>query len=188
MFSGILFITGPWISIIIVYDKYFDLHKLSGHSKDGQISPHPISTQSNNLTFSDAIIPLIVMQSSIILIVLLNCYNLLKEVFRYGILSWHRDNFGSECQVLSFHICLLITWCNLYNFLTQEENNNWKPNVKFVGIFNPIYVFFAFYLVKLLTFNVDYTSLKILCFINFIAFVFMANTLFDYDASNNIPI
>ena len=113
MLSGILFITGPWISIIIVYDKYFDLHDLLGHSKEGSTPQHHNSSKSNNLTFSDAVIPLIVMQSTIIFIVATNCYNLLKEVFRYGILSWHRDNFGAEIQVLSFHICLLITWCNL---------------------------------------------------------------------------
>ena len=96
MLSGILFITGPWVSIIIVYDKYFDLHDLLGHSKEGNIPQHPNSSKSNNLTFSDAVIPLIVMQSTIIFIVATNCYNLLKEVFRYGILSWHRDNFGAE--------------------------------------------------------------------------------------------
>ena len=27
MFSGIMFITGPWISIIMVYDRYFEINR-----------------------------------------------------------------------------------------------------------------------------------------------------------------
>jgi len=95
MLSGIVFIAGPWISIFIAYQTFFETKKQESQDKGFlHLNSKLGLTSTNNLTFADAVTPLIVMQSVIILILMTNCYNILREVFRHGILSWHRDNFG----------------------------------------------------------------------------------------------
>lgn len=96
MLSGMAFITGPWISVMIVYNKYFDMQKQEASGSAQTLLKSKLASATSNLTFSDAVTPLIAMESIIIFILITNCYNILREVFRSGILSWHRDNFGAQ--------------------------------------------------------------------------------------------
>lgn len=71
--------------------------------------------------YSQAISPLIFMQSAITFVLLASFVGIVREILQSGVLVWHRDNLGKIASDLIFHGFLLRTLILLKKYILLKE-------------------------------------------------------------------
>jgi len=87
------------------------------------------------------LLPLIVEESILILIIVGNIINLLRE--EYWFVTWNRDSLGEQIEQLVFHICLLV-------FLCKARFVHLRTNVIIHVSYDPLVAFLCLYCLNLL--------------------------------------